>query len=55
MYHPLPLEVDGDRIVFEPRYLSGVVDGTPVFSASQSDAVPLYTGEFEPVNHAAVS
>lgn len=55
MYLPLPFEVSGDKIVFEPRYLSGVVDGAPAFSASQSDATPLYTGEFEPVNHVAVS
>jgi hypothetical protein len=55
LYHPLPFEMTGDQIAFEPRYLSGVVDNVPTFSTSQTDAVPLYTGEFEPVNHAAVS
>lgn len=55
MYLPLPFEVVGDRIAFAPRYLSGVVDGVPAFSDDQADATPLYTGEFEPVNHAAVS
>ncbi len=55
MYHPLPFELSGDRIVFQPRYLRGLSDGVPAFSSNQADALPLYTGEFEPVNHAAVS
>jgi hypothetical protein len=56
MYHPLPLEVVGDRISFEPRFLTGfAADGEPIFGSSQKDAVSLYTGEFEPVNHAALS
>ena len=55
MVHPLPLQVSGDRIVFEPRYFSGLVDGEPAFTDDQAEAVPLYTGEFEPVNHAAIS
>jgi len=55
MYHPLPFEVVGDRIAFAPRYFRGYSDDRPAYSANQADAVPLYTGEFEPVNHAAVS
>jgi hypothetical protein len=55
MYHPLPFELAGDRIAFEPRYLTGLSEGEPSFGSSQKDAMPLYTGEFEPVNHAAVS
>ncbi len=57
MYHPLPFEADGpDRVVFEPRYFTGVASvGDPQYSVDQRDAAPLYTGELEPVNHAAVS
>jgi len=55
MYLPLPFEDSGDRIVFAPRYLSGIADGGLSFSSSQADATPLYTGEVAPVNHAAVS
>ncbi len=55
MYLPLPFEVSGDKIVFEPRYLSGVSGGIPTFSSNQAEATPLYTGEFDPVNHVAVS
>jgi hypothetical protein len=55
MYHPLPLEVSDDRIVFAPQYFRGLVDGQPSFSSQQVDAVPLYTGELEPVNHVAIS
>ncbi len=55
MYNPLPFEFAGDQIVFRPLYYRGLSDGVPAFSASQVDAVPLYTGELEPVNHAAVS
>jgi hypothetical protein len=54
-YHPLPFERDGERIVFAPRFLAGLADGRPSYAASQRDAVPLYGGEFEPVNHVAVS
>jgi hypothetical protein len=55
LYHPLPFEFDGDQIVFEPRFFTGAPDGSPQFGDRQKDAVPLYTGEIEPVNHAAVS
>jgi hypothetical protein len=55
MYHSLPFQLAGDRITFEPRYLRNVSGGVPSFSTSQAEATPLYTGEFEPVNHAAVS
>jgi hypothetical protein len=55
MYHPLPFQQSGERIDFAPRYLSGFSGDDPTFSSDQRDAVPLYTGEFEPVNHAAVS
>jgi hypothetical protein len=54
-YHELPFQLDGDRIVFRPHYFRGLENGFPAFSASQTDAVPLYSDEFEPVNHAAVS
>lgn len=55
MYHPLPFQVVGDRIVFEPRYMTGLADGKPTFGSNQAQATPLYLGEFEPVNQAAVS
>lgn len=55
LYLPLPLPVQGDRLALQPRYLRGVVDGVPQFGLDQAEAAPLYTGEFEPVNHAAVS
>jgi hypothetical protein len=55
MYHTLPFEFVGDRIVFQPRYLTRLSDEGPTFGSHQSEAVPLYTGEFEPVNQAAVS
>jgi len=55
MYLPLPFERSGDRIVFEPHYLRGLSVGVPVFGSNQAEATPLYTGEFEPVNHAAMS
>jgi hypothetical protein len=56
MYHPLPFQLDGERIVFAPRYFVGPnADGSPRFGTSQVEAIPLYTGELEPVNHAAVS
>jgi hypothetical protein len=55
MYHALPFEFDGDQIVFRPQYFRGSAGGTPTFGSSQADAVPLYTGELEPVNQAAVS
>jgi hypothetical protein len=55
MYHQLPFERDGDQIVFRPRYLIGAAAGNLDFSSSQADAAPLYTGELEPVNQAAVS
>lgn len=55
MYHSLPFELEGDRIVFRPHYFRAVAAGVPTFSASQADAAPLYGGEFEPVNHAAIS
>jgi hypothetical protein len=55
LVHSLPLEVSGDRIVFEPHYFRGLSGDEPVFSDDQADAAPLYTGELEPVNHAAVS
>lgn len=55
LHLPLPFDVQGDRMVFEPRYLRGIVDGEPTFGSDQADATPLYTGEFEPVNHVAVS
>jgi hypothetical protein len=55
LYHPLPFERSGDRIVFEPSYFRGLSGGEPSFGSDQADAVPLYTGELEPVNHAAVS
>jgi len=55
-YLPLPFQVEGEQIAFAPRYFSGYDGGgKPLYSGSQPDAVPLYTGEFEPVNHAAVS
>jgi hypothetical protein len=55
MYHTLPFEAAGDRVVFQPHYLTGLSDDGPTFGPDQSEAVPLYTDEFEPVNHAAVS
>jgi hypothetical protein len=55
MYLTLPLEIVGDRLALQPHYLTGLVDGVPQFGTSQADATPLYTGEFEPVNHAAIS
>jgi len=55
LYHSLPLEVVGDRLDFAPRYLTALTNDTPTYGDSQRSAVPLYTGEFEPVNHAAVS
>lgn len=55
MVHPLPLELDGDHLDFRPRYLTGLDGGEPAFGSSQRDAIPLYTGELEPVNQAAVS
>jgi hypothetical protein len=55
MYHPLPLVLDGDQIAFRPRYLVGEAAGRLDFAASQAAAAPLYTGELEPVNQAAVS
>jgi hypothetical protein len=55
LYHSLPLEVSGDRLAFEPQYLSGGVDAAPTYSTDQRDAVPLYTGELDPVNHHALS
>ena len=55
MYLPLPFELEGDQIAFHPRYFRGATDDVPEFSADQADAVPLYGGELEPVNHAAVS
>jgi hypothetical protein len=55
MVLPLPFQRSGDEVVFEPRYFKGLVDGEPTFGTSQVDAVPLYTGEFEPVNHVAIS
>jgi hypothetical protein len=55
LYHSLPLDVRSDRIDFAPRYLSGIVAGVPTYSDDQAAAVPLYTGELDPVNHHAVS
>jgi hypothetical protein len=55
MHHPLPFEIVGDRIAFAPRFLTGFDDGRPLYGTSQADAVPLYTGELEPVNQVAVS
>jgi hypothetical protein len=55
MVHQLPFELDGEQIVFRPRYFRGSVDGVPAFTSSQVEAVPLYGDELEPVNHAAVS
>ena len=55
LYHPLPFEVSGERIVFQPRYLRDTPAGGAVFRTNQADATPLYRGEFDPVNHMAVS
>jgi hypothetical protein len=55
MYHPLPFQVAGDRIVFAPRFLRGLPGGEPEYSDRQLDAVPLYTEELAPVNHVALS
>jgi hypothetical protein len=56
LFHlPLPLERDGERIVFAPRFLRDVVDGQPVFGSEQGQAQPLYAAEFDPVNQAAVT
>jgi hypothetical protein len=55
MYHPLPFELDGDRIAFRPRYLSAQNSGKLDFAETQAAAVPLYRDEIEPVNQAAVS
>ncbi|HZR83981.1 MAG TPA: hypothetical protein VFD92_22990 [Candidatus Binatia bacterium] len=56
LVHPLPFARDGERIAFAPQYFTGVsTSGDPLFASSQRDAVPLYTGEMEPVNQAAVS
>lgn len=55
MFHPLPFERVGDRIVFEPRFLTGFADGEPTYGTRQTDAVPLYDDELEPVNHVALS
>lgn len=55
MFHPLPFERSGERIVFRPRYLSAWDGEGPTFGSSQADAVPLYDGELEPVNQTAVS
>src|SRR5205814_535205 len=51
MYHSLPFEVSGERIVFQPRYLRDVGNGVPAFSMNQADAMPLYPSDFDPVNH----
>lgn len=56
MYHPLPFQFDGDRIDFAPRYFSGAAaNGNAEYTTTQAEAVPLYGGELEPVNHTAVS
>jgi hypothetical protein len=55
MFHALPLEVVGERIVFAPRYLSGFDGGRPLYADRQADAVPLYPTELEPVNQTAQS
>jgi hypothetical protein len=55
MYHSLPFEVAADQIVFRPRYMTGMSGDGPTFGANQSEAVPLYMEELEPVNQAAVS
>ncbi|MEW6271305.1 MAG: hypothetical protein AB1689_18650 [Thermodesulfobacteriota bacterium] len=53
-WHPLPFRRDGERIAFAPRYLAGFADGAPSYASDQADAVPLYGGELEPVNHVAI-
>ncbi len=55
LYHRLPLAIVDGRLDFAPRYLTALDDGQPTYGTSQAAAVPLYHGEFEPVNHAAVS
>jgi hypothetical protein len=35
--------------------MTALTNDTPTYGDSQRSAVPLYTGEIEPVNHAAVS
>jgi len=54
-YHPLPFAVEGERIVFAPRFLTGFDGGRPVYGDHQDDAVPIYTSEIEPVNQVSAS
>ncbi|MGH7790469.1 MAG: hypothetical protein ACRERC_26650 [Candidatus Binatia bacterium] len=55
MHLPLPIQIADGRAIFEPRYLTGVTGARPTFGSSQADAAPLYSGEFDPVDQAAVS
>jgi hypothetical protein len=54
-HHPLPFERDGERIVFEPRFLSAIEDGAPQFTSSQAEAQPLLPYDNDPPNQTAVS
>jgi len=54
-WHPLPLEVVGERIAFAPRFLVGFDGDRPVYGDQQDDAVPIYPTEIEPVNQVSAS